>query len=371
MNIRTALRRPTTAVLLAALLAVSLALAACGGGGDEQEDATALLNEAFGKPVSSADVDVDAQVEIDGLAGFEEPLRIRATGPYVKSEDSLPQLDIDVSLDAQGAGQTIQSGILSTGDRVFLKFGGSFYEQPPEQVAQTNERLAANERKGGGSFSDLGLDPRGWVVDAKVEGDETVGGVPTEHVSGTLDVAALLTDVNGLVKQSAGSLGEAGQAARPLGKAQVERLADAVEDPTFDVYVGKDDDIVRRVSLRLEIAVPEKDRKDVGGVTGASIRLSAELDDVGGDQRVEAPRQSQPLSVLTSQIGGLDALAGGLGGGGNGGETTTPAPDAPAGGTTTDDAGTAIDDFQRYSDCLDAADPDDAQAIARCRDLLP
>lgn len=347
------------------LLSSPFVLGACSGGsggGGSDEDAAALLDKAFSTPVESADVDIDAQLDIEGRRGFEDPLRIRATGPYVRSEKSLPKLDLDVSIEAQGAGQAIQAGVLSTGDRLFMKFGGAFYEQDPAQVARTNRKLA-RERDDSGTFADLGLDARKWVVDAQVEGEEEIGGVATEHVKGTLDVEAALTDVNGLAKRSAGTLSDAGKAARPLGKQEIERLAKSVDNPSFDVYVGKDDDVVRRISLRIDVDVPEQDRKRVGGITGASVRLSAQLDDVGGDQRVEAPRSSRPLSDLTSQLGNLGNLTEGLGGGS--GTTTTPAPDASG------DSGSGLDDFERYSDCLDAADPDDATAIATCRALLP
>jgi hypothetical protein len=377
VTIRTALRQPWTAVLLVALLlAVAAALAACASGGDgsagNDEEAEALLERAFEKPVPSADVDVDLQLEIDGLAGFEDPLRIRATGPYVRAERSLPELDLDVAIEAQGAGQAIQSGVLSTGDRVFVKFGGTFYEQPADQVARTNRRFE-RDGDGRGSFSDLGLDASEWVVDAEIDGEEEIGGVATEHVTGTLDVEAALTDLNGLVKRSTGALGDAGDAARPLGEQEIERLAQSVENPTFDVYVGRDDDIVRRLSLRIDLEVPERDRRDVGGVTGASIRLAVQLDDVAGDQAVEAPRSARPLSDLTSQIGSLRALTERGLGGQDGDATTAPDRDATgadSGGAEGDDA-TGLDDFERYSDCLDAADPNDAAAISSCRALLP
>ncbi len=342
--------------------------ALAGGCGDAEgeTDAEALLERAFSRAVQSADVEIDAQLELDGLAGFEEPVRIRATGPYVRAKDTLPKLDLDLEVSGQGAGQTIQSGLVSTGDRVFLKFGGSFYEQPREQIARANRRLARDGDGGGGSLSDLGLDPSAWVVDASVEGDEEVGGVATEHVSGTLDVAAVVRDLNDLVKRSSGALGASGANARPLGARQLERLSDVVDDPSFDVYVGKDDDVVRRISLRLDVDVPEQDRRDVGGVTGASIRFSAQLDDVGGDQKVEAPRQSLPIANLTSQLGGLAGLAGGLAGSDG---AATPAPDAgaaPSGGAEAP----GIEAFERYAECLERAAPDDDAAIDRCAELL-
>ena len=355
------------------LAALPLALAACGASGDEQ-DAEALLNRAFSKPIPSADVEIDAELEVDGLQGFEEPVRIRAAGPYIRSKNTLPKLDIDLEIGTAGAGQAVESGLLSTGDRVFLKFGGSFFEQPQAQVASANRRLARDGGDDGGSLADLGLDPRAWVVDASVEGEEEIDGVTTEHIKGVLDIEAAVTDLNDLVKRSAGALGDSETAPRALRERDIERLTNSVEDPSFDVYVGKDDDVIRRISLRLDVDVPESVRQDVNGVTGAAIRFSAELSDIGGDQKVQAPRTSQPIANLTQQLGGsLGALAGGLGGGGTT-DGTTPDPQSDGGSGSTDDGGVSgdagVEDFERYGQCLEQADPDDTAAIARCAEPL-
>ncbi|MEX2412382.1 MAG: hypothetical protein WD399_01855, partial [Thermoleophilaceae bacterium] len=339
-------------LLTAVLAALALVPAACGGEGGEQ-DATALLDRAFDQPIPSADVDIDLQLDVDGLDGLEDPLRIRAAGPYVRSKGTLPKLDMDLEVGAQGAGQSIESGLLSTGDRVFLRFGGAYYEQPRKQVARANRRLAEG-RGDGGSLGDLGLDPRSWIVDASIEGEEEVGGAMTRHVTGTLDVAAAVRDLNELVKQSSGALGDSEQAPKPLGERELERLSRSVEDPTFDVYIGRDDDVVRRLSLRLTLSVPEQDREDVGGITGASIRFAVELSDVGGDQQVTAPRESRPLSELTQQLGGLGGLTG------TGGLDTLPgggavAPDAGGADAGSDDR--AAEALERYGECLEQAAP--------------
>jgi len=370
VTMRTALRRRPVAVLLTALLAaLPFVVAACGGAGSgDEQDAEALLDRAFSRPVPSADVDIDAQLDIDGLSGFEDPVRIRASGPYIGAKRALPKVDMDIDI-SQGAGQGLQSGLLSTGERVFVKFGGSFFEQPPEQVAAANRRLAKDDTGDQGSLSDLGLHPRDWVVDASVAGDEEINGTQTRHVKGELDVAALVTDINGLVKGSAGALGGSGQAPKPLRKKDIARLADTVDNPTFDVYVGKDDDVVRRISLRLDIDVPKDDQADVRGVTGAGITFSAELSDIGGDQQVKAPSASSPMSVLTDQIGGLAGLTG-LGG--SDGTATTPdaTATAPDAGSTTGSDGGDAKEFERYGQCLEQARPDDTKAIARCAQLV-
>lgn len=362
---RTALRRRPATVLPALLLtALALALGACGGDGG-REDATALLERAFDQPIPSADVDIDLQVEVDGAGGLQDPLRVRAEGPYVRAERTLPKLDLDLEI-GTGAGQAIRSGVLSTGDRVFLEFGGTHYEQPRAQVARANRRLAREGGRDRGSLGDLGLDPRDWIVDASIEGEEEIGGVATDHVTGTLDVAAALEDLNGLLERSADAVGDSGPAPEPLSESDLDRLARSVENPGFDVYVGKEDEIVRRISLRLAVSVPEEDRDEVGGIAGASLRLAAELTDVGGDQKVSAPRESRPIEELTRQLGGLEALAGAAG---LGGSAEGFAPDA---GTSPEGSGpsSATDAFERYGECLEQAGVGDAEAIERCSELL-
>ena len=99
----------------------------------------------------------------------------------------------------------------------------------------------------------------------------------------------------------------------PLTKTQLADAAKTVKDPTFDVYVSKDDETIRRMSGTLEIAVPEDERARANGITGGSLRFTLELSNVNGDQKVEAPANARPLSELSRQLGGAAAL-GSLGG---------------------------------------------------------
>ena len=366
------LKRLAAAVLLvAAAASCTAALAACGG--DEGNgDVEGLLDRAFRKSVRSADVKFDAQIAIDGLEGFERPVRIQAAGPYVGGRGALPKLDIDLTFGAQGAGQTVQAGLLSTGDRAFVKFGGEFYEQERADVARANRELRGG-RGGGGSLRDFGLDPRRWVVDARDEGGETVDGVRTRHVSGRLDSRSLLRDLNGLVERSANAVGgRAPGVPDPLSSRDIDRLAQIVKSPSFDVYVGEEDDIIRRVSAGLEVKVPETDRSQVG-IESGSLRFSVELSDVNGSQEVTAPASSRPIGDLTKQLGGLGALggqAGGAGAGGGAGRAGGAGSRGSGGTGTAPDDEPEVEALRRYSDCLDRAGPSDTKALSRCRRLL-
>jgi hypothetical protein len=360
------------------LLAVLLALAAVGafagcGGGESEEDVEGLLDRAFRQSVKSADVKVDAQLEVQGLRGLERPVRVAASGVYIAAEDTIPKLDIDLTFGLPEAGQTVESGFLSTGDRAFLKFGGEFYEQPAADIARANRELSGAEGDGGlGVLAKLGVDPRGWVIEARSEGGDEVGGVATEHVSAKLDVRSVFADLNKLVESSANAIGGVTPGTpQPLTDQQLDQLNEVVKDPAFDVYVGKEDDLIRRISAGVEVTVPEEDRGRFNGIEGASLRISIELSDVNGDQTVEAPADARPIEDLSTQLGGFGTLGGqGLGG------DPTPVPDED-GAATTPGVITPVPDapqpdaLQLYSDCLDNASPEDTAALQRCNMLLP
>jgi hypothetical protein len=360
------LRRRTVAVLLAgAVVPAALAASGCGGSDSSgnEGDAKAVLDHAFDKSLKSADVKLDAELRVQGVPGFDKPIRVQAAGPYITQKGTLPKLDVDLTLGAQGQGQSLQTGFLSTGTRAFLKFGGEYYEQPQANVARANQQLAS---KSGKSRADtLGIDPKSWIRDAKMQDTQKVGGVESDHVSARVDVRKVLADLNRVAKKGAGAVGGS-TTAKPLTGAQLDQAAKTVKDPTFDIYVGKSDGLVHRVSGNLALSVPEADRSKANGITGGSLRFTLDLTNTNGNQHVEAPDRSRPISDLSKQLGGAAAL--GALGGASGTDTTPQAttPSAPSGTSTSPDSAA----FKRYSDCLDKAKPDDTRAITRCSALL-
>jgi len=340
-------------------LFAALALASCGGG-DDKEDVEEILDRAFSSSIESADLKVDASIQLKGSPGLDKPVRITAAGPFRTNEDKLPSVDIELKVGTDGGGQTITTGFLSTGDRAFVKFQDVYYEQPASQVAKANRSLSENRGKRG-SLRSLGLDPRSWLGEAKDEGEEEIGGVTTRHVSGTLDVEAVMRNLNRFVRRSGAALGDAtGQAPpAPLSAEDIRKVTEVVRDPTFQVYVGEDDDIIRRVAGKIDFDVPEESRQDLGGIEAGAIEFQVQFDDVNGDQEIEAPTRARPLSALTESLGGGGTLPG-LGGGDSG--STTP--------SVPDNATPEADDFEKYKDCLDKARPEDTEALQRCADLL-
>jgi hypothetical protein len=356
MGLPTIVRRVRRLGSLLVLLLGAWTLASCGGGGEDRESVETLLDRAFSTPIHSADLKLEAQIELKGL--LADPVKIDAEGPFRTNKDKLPSADIELQV-GSGGGQTISSGVLTTGDRVFVKFQDVYYEQPAAQTRKTNAAIARRSKKGGQSLSELGLDPRSWIAEAKDKGDARAAGADTHHVSGTLDVEQLMSNINEFVSNSASALGSSGKSAPQLTKADIRELAKAVKDPSFDVYVGKNDDTIRRVAARVEFSIPEADRAELGGLTGGTITFSVELRNVNGNQKIEAPAHSRPLSKLTNTLGGaLGALGAG-----------SATPDDGSGSDSGDDSADS-EEFQRYAKCLDKAKSNDTEQLQRCADLL-
>jgi hypothetical protein len=370
--------------LLLLLLFATVALASCGGG-EDQDDVENLLDKAFAGGITSADLKLDAELRLEGSPSLERPVRLQASGPFISNENQLPSAEIEIKIGTDGGGQTITTGVLLTGDRAFVKFQDVYYEQPPAQVRRANRALRRN-RSRDSSLSELGLDPRGWLVDEKDEGGADVAGVETRHVSGALDVESVLRDFNRFVRKSGqavqGATGE--DPPRQLTAAQIRSIAGAVQNPSFDVYVGKEDGLVRRVSGRVEFEVPESSRAELGGIEKGALEFSLELADVNGDQEIEPPAKARPLSELTRSLGGQSALEGLSGGlepdsSDDLGEST-PEIQPPRNGSGGRDQGQLppesttppeAEDFKAYAECLDEARPEDTDALQRCAELLP
>lgn len=361
------------------LLFVLVGLASCGGG-DDTGNAEGLVDTAFSQEMRSADLKFDAEVQLEGSPIFNRPLRIQAAGPFRTNKGKIPSADLEVEIGSDSGGQTVTTGFLSTGDRAFVMFQDVYYEEPASEVRRAN-RIFARDQRRHSSLRALGLNPRSWMLLAEDKGDDDVAGVKTRHLSGTLDVETLLGDLNRFVRRSGSAVrGAMGHPPpKPLSREDIEKIGAVVDDPTFDVYVGKRDQIVRRVAGKIDFDVPQDRRAEFNGLEGGRIQFSVEFRNVNRHQEIEAPREARPLSKLTRSLGGLDALlelAGGddaptdYGDVGAAPDTTPPSGDS-GGGPQTDEPGTQPEEaFREYAKCLDDARPGDTEALQACAELL-
>jgi hypothetical protein len=346
--------RSYRAPLLLCVAFLAAALAACGSG--SSKDAEETLNKAFSTPIKSARVDLEVTIKLDGIKQLKDPVKLSVQGPYESGgKQTIPKADWDIA--ASAAGQNFSAGFISTGQNAWVQFQGQSYEVGSAAVAQLNQQIAQagkNSQKKG--LSQFGIDPRDWLENAKSEGTDSVGGVETEHVSATLNVGKLLDDLNRVVKQAGGSV----SSTRPsqLTDAQKKQIQDVVENPTFDVYAGKDDNVIRRLSADIAFKVPSDKQAQVGGLKSGTVSFSIDFADVGQPQSITPPANAKPLSELTAQLGGLSGLLGGAGGGtaGSSSGSSSGSPSAAA--------------LQRYSACLQKADPTKPAELQKCAEFV-
>ena len=317
-------RPGVVAAVVAAVVALVVVLAILVFGGSEDE-ARRLLDRAFGEPIGSADVALDASVQVNGVRQLEQPIRLQVRGPYQSGQNRrIPSADFQINFSAQG--QSFAAGLISNGQNAWVEFLGQAYEVGEQTIAQANQQIASTAgQQRRRSLRDLGVDPNRWLESPDIEGEEQIAGVPTDHVQAEVNIARLLEDLNTLGQRAGGQVGAP---TRQLSAEQRERIERIVQDPEFDVYVGKDGK-VRRLSTVLDLKVPEEDRQEAGGAESGKISFSIEFANVGSPKRITPPPRARPIQDLTEQIarlfgGGAGAGAPGAGAPGAGGGIPAP-----------------------------------------------
>jgi hypothetical protein len=367
------LRRHANTALVFALLATVALIAGCGGGGGgSSEDARALIDKAFSTSIPSADLTLNITAEVRGVAQLQEPVTLKVAGPYQSNgSEKLPDFNWQVSI--SGGGQAFSGGLISTGDNAFVNFQGTNYEVGAERVGQFNQQLA-QQTGSGKSLKDFGVDPQSWVKDPQDKGDESVNGVETTHVEASVDVGKMFNDFNKTIQQAGGAMGSS--APQQLSADTISKIEEIVKDPKFDIYVGKDDNRIRRLSVKIDFEIPSDQRAQFQGAEGGTLSFQIDFAKVGEKQTITAPANAQPISELQQQLGGLlGGAGGGLGGSGSGGSGSgSGGSGSGSGGSGSGGSGGGSSptpaQFEKYSKCLQAADPSDTGAIQQCAKLL-
>jgi hypothetical protein len=357
--------RPPVALSLLLVLALALGFAACGGGDDEASSSTdvnELLQQTFTgkKEVNSGNLDLSLRIEAQGgQAGVSGPIVVRLSGPFQSQEDGrLPEFSLDASF--EGGGQTYNAGATSTGDKGFLSFMGTDYAVDQMIFEQFKAGFEQAQQEGQQqdmqSFSSLGMDPRKWLTNPKNEGEAEVGDEDTIKITGGVDVAALMDDVNNaLEKASSLGLSQAGQVPERITDAQKQQVVEAVKDPRVEIYTGAEDKILRRMVVNLGIA---------DQAASGTVAFDVSITDLNEDQDIAEPADAKPFQQLMDQLEGLGL--GGLGGLGGG----AAAPGSGSGGSGSGSGGAGSGDaFEEFSQCIEDAGNDTAKA-RECADLL-
>jgi hypothetical protein len=232
------------------------------------------------------------------MGNRSQSVRFDLSGAFERgAANEVPEFEVGGSIWI--AKQKIEGGFVSLGDKAYFTQRDTGWRVPAaiwDPVAQAVAGGGKTEQTPG-----LQLHPETWVRDVKSEGTENVSGVETEHVSAAVDPAAVINDIGQALQ---------GTGAKVVNRRQATR---AVKQADFDVWVGTEDHIVRRLTGAVVISRV--------GRLGVDVRLS----DVNEPQQIKAPAH-----IRAGAPGGLfGVFAEGLVGGATGGSVSLKAMTSP------------------------------------------
>jgi hypothetical protein len=328
------LRRSALSLLLVAGLA--LTGAACGGSSGTSGSPSTTSTTSGSSGASDADavlasiktnvgdqgpqkIAVSLTVNISGTptdptlgAFLTKPISLTLAGPV---DSKAKKSDLTFSLAAGPI--KVDGGLRQVGGDTFLEVNGKWYSLPADALSSvtggssgsttstTSTAASVNPQALLGAFGD----PSKLFTDAKLVGSEDVDGIKSDHVSGDIDLAALVKGISSVAK-SAGS--PSASPVSPTEIAQsVAQLQQYVQSATADVWVGQDDKQLHRFATTVDGKM-DAGTKASSGIDGFKLTLDVSATPTSTPS-VSAPSSPAPIAQLEQDLGGL---LGGLAGAG-------------------------------------------------------
>ena len=262
-----------------------LLLSACGGGA--HTDVLGQAAQNLGK-VRSGSMDLRMAVSAgdgSGQVGFEEK------GPFaLPNAGALPVAHTEV-IQFVGAKQEATT-FISTGKNAYIGTAGAIYQLPDATVA----RLRNASTSSSGNLAGLQLDR--WAQGATVSDGGQVDGVSTDKVTASVSVADFLNDVMQLSR----GLGQAASVPQ-VNRSEAADLARAVRATHYELWAGRDDHMVRRLSVSVDFHAPtgSAGSEAIAKYSQSRLQLDLDLSSVNRPITVSDPAGAQPYAVFCSK----------------------------------------------------------------------
>ncbi len=372
--------RIRTLVLLATVAALAAFLSACGGGGSDtgsNEDPKQVIDKATLEGIDSGNLEMSLKVDAEGKEGGS--FDVSLSGPFqAGAKGELPEAQLEASAHGEAEGEALdfEGGVTLLSDRAYIGYEGDQYEVDPTTFGFIKSGFEQAEQEGGeGSEGNAcqkaaaGLEIGDFVDNLSNQGTVEVDGTQTTEISGDLDVSKAIDQVIKLTENPACSAQFEAAGPLPLGELEKakDELASQVKKAHASVFVGEEDDIVRKVESQLTIE-PE------GSGEKVEIEFELALGEVNEEQTISAPSKAKPLEDLFGKLGVnplelleggsgglgglLEGLEGGIGGGGGEGSGGGGSSSLPE-----------IGESKAYLECLQEAQS--ATDLQKCANLLP
>ena len=349
-------------LLLTAVVA-ALALAACGSsssGSGASGDAQTLIKQTFssGHPVKSGVLSISLSLTPSGSTTLSGPIAFSISGPFQsRGAGKLPTSNFTVAISALG--RRGELGIVSTGTAGYVTLQGTAYQLPAadfQRLESGFSGVGGGSGQSGGSLAALGINPQHWLTNPTIVGSDNIGGADTTHIRSGVNVSALLADLNTFLAKASSTSGTT-KIPSSIPPATQQQIAGAIKNATVDMWTGKDDKVLRKLSLNLNVPVTGRVSTLAGGMTSAGIGFGLQYAKVNQPQTISAPANVHPYSEFASKMRALLAgVQGSLGAAG-----------ASASGSSGSSG--ASTNIKKYTQCLQSAGQD-VLKMQKCASLL-
>jgi hypothetical protein len=314
------LRRSAISVLLVAGLA--LTAAACGGSGSSSSTSTSSTGSASGNSDAQAvlssinanvgdqgpqNISVKLSATISGspkdptLGAFlTKPITLTLSGPV---DTKAKQTDLTFELAAGPI--KVDGGVREVGSAEYLEVNGKWYVLPANALSSatgtsTGTTSSSSSVNPGALLQAFG-DPKKLFTNAKLAGTDDIGGIKSDHVTGDIDLAALVRGISSAASSTSGT------SASPVSPAQiassVKSLEQYVKSASADLWVGQSDKQVHRFATTIDGAT-DASTKASSGIDGFKITLDVSATPTKTPS-VSAPSNPAPIAQLENDLGGL------------------------------------------------------------------
>ena len=305
----------------AALSAIALTLVACGGGDDDggaakpagsdkaqdRKDIARLIKQGFGpnEQARSGRFDGTIDLEVKGIPRYKGPIEVSANGGFeLESGSEVPNFNIDVGLVLND--HAIGGALVMADETAYIQLGNTGYKLPgtiSQKIAAPGRVLDNGLAKTAGTFF---IRPDRWERNGRIVGEEDVAGVKTEHATADIRPGRFFEDVARLVRLlTMLRVTEAVGLPEKVTPVQRAALVRSVKTAKGDVYLGKEDHVLRKAHLEGTLVVAKKDRPILGGMTSATLSADIMISEVAEGQDLKAPEQLGSYDDLQLS---LDAL---------------------------------------------------------------
>lgn len=219
----------------------------------------------------------------DGQVGFE----LEGRFAVAEAQGDLPLADLTYTRIT--GEQRVSNRFISTGEMAFAQFDGKWEELDESQVASL--RVGPEEDVGQG-LEGLRLDA--WIDDPELRAGPQVGGDETDLlVAGLVDPVAVLNDLVGF---ASGFENDPDQLPKTLEGEGAERLRRVVSKSEAKVLTGRDDRLLRRADVVLEMRANADAalREALGPLAGVRLEMTVEVHKLNQPISIEPPAVAGP-----------------------------------------------------------------------------